>query len=197
MEYLVIGLFAAVVLGVCFLADKGYTKTFRNQQQHRSGLSVRQNKRYGAIGMGLTAIGIAAAISGAADNTALLVGGILVALLGTGLIVYYMSTGIFYDDDTFLWESLGKKRRTYRYDQILHQQLYRMQGGGIIVELHMTDGSAVQVVSNMPDYDQFLNHAFRNYCRQKGLIPEQCPFYDPDNCLWFPTKEEDSCTFQA
>ena len=37
-------LVAAVVFGICFLADKGFTKIFRGQVQHRSGLSVRPNK---------------------------------------------------------------------------------------------------------------------------------------------------------
>lgn len=190
-------LVAAAVFLACFLLDKVYTKLFRGMAQHRSGLSLRQNKRYGSIGMCLAAIGVAAAISGVVENTALLVGGLIVAVLGIGLIVYYLSTGIYYDDDAFLLESFGRKRRTYRYDQILHQQLYRMQGGGLIVELHMTDGGAVQIVSTMPDYERFLDHAFRRYCHQKGLNPEQCQFHDRDHCLWFPTKEEDSCTFQA
>ena len=188
---------AAVVFLGCFLVDRGYAKLFRSKAQHRSGLSIRQNKRYGTIGVVLAVIGIAAAITGGLENTALMIGGIVVGVLGIGLIAYYMATGIYYDEDAFLWESFGKKQRTYRYDEIIHQQLYTMQGGGLIVELHMTDGSAVQVVSTMPDYRQFLNFAFQRYCQQKGLIPENCTFHDPENGLWFPTKEENECTSQV
>ena len=32
-------LVAAVVFGICFLADKIFTKAFRNQTQHQSGLA--------------------------------------------------------------------------------------------------------------------------------------------------------------
>ena len=182
-------LLAAAVFGLCFLLDKAFTKVFRSRAQHRSGLSVRQSKRYGSIGFALAAIGLAALITNS-GNTAVLVGAIILMVLGAGLVIFYLSTGIYYDEDSFLVESFGKKRLTYRYGDILHQQLYALQGGGTIVELHMADGSAVQVVSTMPDYDKFLNHAFTRWCAQKGLDPESCPFHDPANSCWFPAKEE-------
>lgn len=195
MEYIFVALFAAAVLGLCWLADKGYTKLFRGKAQHKSGLSLRQNKRYGSIGFVLAVIGLTALITGL-DNTAVMVGGIVLMALGIGLVIYYMSTGIYYDEDAFLWESLGKKHSIYRYDQILYQQLYVMQGGGTIIELHMDDGKAIQVVSTMPNYDKFLRYAFGRYCHQKGLDPENCSFHDPENSLWFPAKEEFECTSQ-
>lgn len=190
-------LVAAVTFGLCFLVDKGYTKLFRSKAQHKSGLSLRQNKRYGSMGVILAFIGLAALITTNFDNVALLVGSGILILLGAGLITYYMSSGIYYDEDGFIVESLGKKRVTFRYDQIVHQQLYTLQGGGIIVELHMDDGKAVQVVSNMPHYEDFLKYAFRQWCRQKGIEPENCEFHDPASSLWFPEKEEDGCTSQA
>ena len=36
-------LVAAVVFGICFLADKIFSKAFRNQAQHQAGLAVRPN----------------------------------------------------------------------------------------------------------------------------------------------------------
>ena len=51
MDFLGVILLAALVFGLCFLADKGFTKTFRGKAQHQSGLSVRVNKRYGAFGV--------------------------------------------------------------------------------------------------------------------------------------------------
>lgn len=188
---------AAATFLLCFLIDKGYTRLFRNRAQHRSGLSVRQNKRYGSIGFVLAVIGVAALMTVDLSNIALLVGSGLIILLGVGLIVYYMSSGIYYDDDSFIVESLGKRRLVYRYGQIVHQQLYVLQGGGTIVELHMENGKAVQVVSNMPGYDQFLQYAFRRWCHQKGIAPEKCDFYDPENSVWFPSKEETVCTSQV
>lgn len=182
-------LLIAAVFGLCFLVDKAFTRLFRSKKQHRSGLSLRQNKRYGSMGMVLIAIG-AAALVASGGSKAVLVGGILLGLCGLGLTVYFLTSGIYYDDDSFLVEAFGKKPVTYRYKEIVHQQLYVLQGGGIIVELHMVDGSAVQVVSSMPDYDKFLNHAFTCWCKQKGIDPESCEFHDPSNSCWFPEKEE-------
>ena len=190
-------LVAAATFGICFLVDKGYTRIFRNRSQHKSGRSLRQNKRYGSMGFLLFVIGFCALITTNLENIALLIGSGILMLVGIGLVVYYMSSGIYYDDEDFIVESFGKRRTTYRYDQILHQQLYVLQGGGAIVELHMDNGKAVQVVSNRPGYDTFLHFAFRQWCRQKGLDPENCPFHDTACGVWFPMKEEDGCTFQA
>ena len=190
-------LVAAATFGLCFLVDKLYTHYFRGKTQHRSGLSVRPNKRYGSLGFFLTVIGIVALLFTAAGNTALIIGSCVLILAGLGMVAYYLSSGIYYDADGFLVEAFGKKRRQYRYGQIRHQMLYVLQGGGIIVELHMADGTAVQVVSNMTGYDQFLDHAFRCWCCQKGLDPDTCQFHDPANHIWFPDKEETGCTFPA
>ena len=50
----------ALTFGICFLVDRGFTKKFRGQKQHQSGLSVRLNKKYGAFGLILFIMGIAA-----------------------------------------------------------------------------------------------------------------------------------------
>ncbi len=189
-------LVAAATFGLCFLIDKGFTKYFRGKAQHRSGLSVRQNKRYGSMGFILAVIGVLALFTSKLENVALMVGSVVLILLGMGLVVYYLSSGIYYDEDCFLVERFGRKRVQYSYGQIRHQLLYVMQGGGIIVELHMDDGSAVQVVSNMTDYEAFLRFAFRQWCKAKALDPEQCSFHDPEHHLWFPDKEETICTSQ-
>ena len=52
---------AAATFGLCFLADRLFTKLFRNHRQHRSGKSVRANSRYAAFGIILSVIGLAAA----------------------------------------------------------------------------------------------------------------------------------------
>ena len=68
-------LVAGAVFGICFLVDKGFTKAFRSQVQHQSGLSVRPNKKYGAFGLILVVLGLAAVFAGLNDDTVLLVGG--------------------------------------------------------------------------------------------------------------------------
>ena len=188
MQYLAVLIVAALVFGVCYLFDKGFEKAFRNKPQHKSGLAVRPNKRYATFGIILIILGLAAVFSGA-ENTMLLVGGIVILLLAIGLIVYYMTFGIFYDEDGFVYTTFGKKSVEYRYQDIKSQQLYVIQGGNTLIELHMADGRAVSVQSAMLGVYAFLDTAFAGWCRQKGINSDDCNFYDPANSCWFPTEE--------
>ena len=180
-------LVAAATFLLCWLLDKGFQKAFRSAPQHMSGKSVRLNKNNGLAGVILTLLGIVSMVFG--GEMLLLVGGGIVLLMGIGFMVYYMGFGVFYDDESFLVMAAGKKNREYRYNQIQTQQLYR-NGGHILVELHMTDGTAVQVQSNMVGVYPFLDTAFAGWCQQKHIDPESCEFHDPDNSCWFPTQEE-------
>ena len=190
MNMITILLVAAATFGVCWLFDKGYTNTFRNKIQHRTGLAVRLSKRYAVFGLLLTVLGIAAIFTGLGSEKVLLYGGIFVLLMGVGLVVYYLTFGVFYDDDTFLLTTFGKKSVTYRFADISSQQLYVVQGGNVIVELHLADGNAVGIQSVMEGAYPFLDHAFAAWCRQNGRKAEDCPFHDPANHLWFPNVEE-------
>ena len=182
-------LIAAVVFGLCYLLDKGFQKAFRNKIQHRSGLSVRLNKAYSIAGVLLSVLGILAIMSGIADGSILLYGGILILIVGIGLCVYHLSFGVFYDEDAFVYTSFGKKETTYRYSDILTQKLYVITGGSLIVELHMADGNAVSIQTTMNGAYPFLDAAFAAWCRQKGIAPESCAFHNPENHLWFPQEE--------
>ena len=188
MQIFAILILAALVFGICYLIDKGFQKTFRNKPQHKSGLSIRPNKRYATFGIILTILGLAALFS-SAESIVLLVGGILILVMAIGLIVYYMTFGIYYDEDTFLYTTFGKKSMEYRYQDIKSQQLYVIQGGNVVIELHMADGKAVSVQSAMLGVYAFLDTAFAGWCRQKGINSDDCSFYDPANSCWFPTEE--------
>ena len=184
-------LVVAAVFGLCWLVDKAFTKLFRSAPQHQSGLSIRPSKRYGSMGVLVAFLGIAGILVGITDgNAAVIVGSVFLVVAGAGLATYYISTGIFYDDDSFLHTSFGKKGRTYRYRDILHQQLYQIQGGHYIVELHMVDGKAVMVQTQMEGYRAFLDHAVNKWCQAKGLDPKTLSYLDPDQFVWFPTKED-------
>lgn len=189
MEFAGVILIAALTFGVCYLFDKGYTNMFRNKVQHRTGLAVRVSKRYGAVGLILACIGIMAIVIGITDGMVLLAGGIVVLLLGAGLITYYMTFGIFYDDDSFILTTFGKKSVEYKFSDITSQQLYVVQGGNVIIELHLKDKRAVSLQSTMEGTYPFLDHAFYAWCRQTGRDPESCDFHDPSNSLWFPVEE--------
>ena len=182
-------LVAAAVFGICFAVDKGFTKSFRNQVQHKSGLSVRLSKRYAVFGLFLTVIGILAVCVGLTDESVLLWGGVIVLLMGFGLITYYMTFGIFYDADSFILTTFGKKSVVYSFSDIQEQKLYVVQGGSTLVELHLSDGRAVSIHTRMDGAYPFLNHAFSAWCRQTGRNPEDCEFHDPSNSIWFPMEE--------
>ena len=190
MQILAVIIVAALTFGVCFLLDKGYAKTFRGQAQHKSGLSVRVNKRYAIFGIIMTVLGLAAIFTGMSDSALLFAGGILVLIIGVGLIVYYLTFGIFYDEDTFILSTFGKKSEVYQFRDIRMQQLYIIQGGSVVIELHMGDGRSVSLQSGMEGTYPFLDHAFAAWCRQTGRDPESCAFHDPSKSLWFPTEEE-------
>ena len=190
MEIAFVLLVAAATFGVCFLVDKGFTKLFRSQSQHYSGLAVRLNKKYGAVGLILCVIGIGAVLTGLSATWVLVAGGAIVTLMGAALVVYYMTFGIFYDKESFVYTSFGKKSVTYRYNQIRAQQIYIVQGGNILVELHMTDETTVQVQLQLKGADKFLDTAFDGWCAQRGIDPDACAFHDPDNSCWFPKTED-------
>lgn len=189
MEWIFVLLVAAAVFGICYLVDKGFTKLFRSQAQHISGLSVRLNKKYGAFGLVLFALGVAAILAGIGSNLVLFIGGAIVVVFGVCLVTYYMTFGVFYDEDTFLLTTFGKKSKAYRYSEIKCQQLYQT-AGQIVIELQMEDGRAVQLQSSMTDAYLFLDKAFAAWCRQKGIREEDCAFHDTDNSCWFPPVEE-------
>ena len=188
MQYIAVLIVAGLVFGICYLFDKGFEKAFRNKPQHKSGLAVRPNKRYAAFGAIFIALGFAA-IFASAGNMVLLIGGILILVMAIGLIVYYMTFGIFYDEDSFIFTTFGKKSVEYRYQDIQSQQLYVVQGGNVVIELHMADGKAVSVQSPMLGVYAFLDTAFAGWCRQKGINSDDCSFYDPANSCWFPMEE--------
>ena len=192
MKIIPILLVAALVFGVCYLIDKAFAKAFRSKAQHLSGLAVRVSKRYGIFGVLMTVLGILAICAGITDGPVLLIGGIVVLVVGICLAVYYLSFGIFYDGESFLYSTFGKKSVTYSYRDIREQKLYLIQGGTILVELHMADGTAVSLQSTMDGVYPFLDTAFAGWCMQTGRDPQTCDFYDPANHWWFPHEKEDA-----
>ena len=181
---------AAVVFGACRVIDVLFTNAFRSKAQHRSGLAVRVNKRYGVFGVGLIVLGVLAVGVGITGGLALILGGAIVLAMGICLAVYYLTHGIFYDGETFLVASFRKEDRVYQYDQIREQKLYLVQGGSVIIELYMNDGTSVSLQSSMDGIYLFLDTAFAGWCLQKGIDPQSCDFHDPSKSWWFPHEEE-------
>ena len=190
MNLIFVILVAAAVFGLCLLVDKVFTRKFRSKAQHCSGLAVRVNKRYGVFGVGLAVLGVLAVCVGISGGLALTLGGIVVMLMGICLSVYYLTHGIFYDGDTFLVASFRKEDRVYDYSCILEQKLFLVQGGNVIIELYLQDGTSVSLQSSMDGVYLFLDTAFAGWCMQKGIDPQSCDFHDPSKSWWFPHEEE-------
>ena len=189
MNFVTILLVAAAVFGVCHLVDKAFSNAFRSKAQHRSGTAVRVSKMYGIMGIALCVIGVLSLVV-AAGSVLLLVGGLIVLSMGAAMAVYYLTRGIFYDAESFLVSGFGQKGTSHSYKEILQQRLYLVQGGNVIIELHLDDGSTVSLQSNMDGVYPFLDTAFDGWCRQKGIDPDSCDFHNPSNHWWFPHEEE-------
>ena len=190
MQFVATLLITAAVFGVCFLVDKGFTKLFRSKTQHRSGMAVRANKRFGLFGVVFTVLGILAICVGVGDGLVLMIGGAVVLVMGVCLAVYYLSFGIFYDGESFLVSRFGKKDAEHTYKEIMGQKLYVVQGGSIVVELYLADGTTLSLQSTMDGVYTFLDTAFAAWCMQTGRDPQSCDFHDPSKSLWFPSVEE-------
>ena len=188
MQYILMLLVAVCPLGLCYGADKGFTTLFRGRPQHNSGRCVRVNRKYAVAGILLAVLGLSSLFN-MGESKLFLFAGILLIPTGIFLIIYYMSFGIYYDDDGFLYSSFGKKSVAYEYGQIRGQQLYSASGS-IVIELHMEDGSTVSLQAGMPGIYPFLDEAFAGWCRQTEHDPENCSFHDPANTCYFPPMEE-------
>lgn len=189
MQAVIILLIGALTFGACYFFDKGFERIFRSRSQHRSGLAVRANKRYGAFGAVLTVLGIAAILAGLGETLTLTIGGVIVAAVGIGMAVYYVSFGVYYDEDTFLLSGFGRKSTVYSYRDIRSQQLYNASGN-ILIELHLADGRTVGLQAGMTGVYAFLDTAFAGWCRQTGRREADCPFHDPSKSCWFPATED-------
>lgn len=184
MEYVAILIVAILVFGICFLVDLLFKKLFRNKQEHKSGLSVRLNKKYGAFGLILAVLGLAGLFAG---GRLLLICGSVAILLGIALVFYYMSFSIFYSTDSFILSTLGRKKTVYQYSQIKAQQLF-VNAGHTVIELYMTDGRTIQLQSGMLGVYSFLDYASDAWLRQTQW--EDRSFHNPQNSCWFPTLED-------
>jgi len=182
---------AGLTFAVLFFLDKTFTGLFRSKQQHKSGLSVRLPKGNGIAGILLTVLAALVLMTDFGEGQGLMLfSGLFIGALGIGLSVYYISFGVYYDEEAFVCNSFGNKTVTYRYADIQAQKLYTVQGGGILVELYMADGRTVSLQSKMEGVYPFLDKAFYRWCAQKGIDPDSCTFHDPNNSLWFPSVEE-------
>lgn len=180
---------AILVFAICYLIDKLFTKKFRGTKQHKSGKSVRVNKRHGSIGLVVAVLGLGALLAALPNNWFLLAGGCLLIIVGVAFVVYYMTFGLYYDEAGFVLTTFGKKSRFYQYQDISGQQLYNSYQN-LVIELSLSDGRSIQLQSTMDGAYSFLDYASAKWLEQSGKVAEECEFYDPSNSCWFPKRED-------
>lgn len=188
MEYVWIVVIALLTFGVCFALDKLFSKAFRSSSQHRSGNRVKLRNRVAVFGLLVMLLAIVCIIFYWTSHPVIFWSGWILLLMGGGLLAYYLSFGVYYDEQGFVYSRFGRKSKLYTYDQIAAQQLYSSHGS-ILVELHLGDGTTLTVQDNMDGGFAFLDYAFARWREIRGLGEEECSFHNPEKCQWFPTVE--------
>lgn len=184
-QYIALTILILVILGICYGVDKLFSRLFRGKAQHSTGKSVRLNKRFASIGLIAAVLGLAAAFTGFSKNWLLFGGGIVLVAVGAGLVVYYMTFGVYYDDDSFILSGFGRKSAIYSFRDIQGQLLYTSTAG-VLIELHLTDGRTFQLQPGMIGVDAFMDQAFAGWLRLTGRRLEDCEFHNPEQSCWFP-----------
>ena len=190
MEYIPVIIIVCLTIVICIALDKLYKLVFRNKIQHKIGSRVKLSKRYGTIGLILLTLGIAALFAVGSRGWIAIVAGVGMILIGICLVVYFLSFGIYYDDESFIYSSFAKKSRTYTFAQIVSQTLY-VNGAGVILELHLSEDDSIQLQSSMVGFNQFMNQAFKTWSKKNGIDESECSFYDPQKFSWFPEAKEE------
>lgn len=189
MKLLPVIIVVALTFGVCFLTDFAFKRLFRNRSQHKSGKCVKANKRYAVFGLVAAALGVATLLS-VNGGAWILIAGSAMILLGLCLIAYFLTFGIYYDDESFICSSFGHKSRIYYYKDIEAQHLYA-SGASVVIELHLADGHTIQLQTSMEGVIPFMDKAFNGWLQQRRMTSEECGFYDPRKYRWFPDAQEE------
>ena len=190
MIYVLIGIFMALVFGLCFLVDKLWQR-----RKQRSDGEVLQNKvrlpRANNIFGALLAVGGFALLLFMAPVE----GGIwwflsvAILLIGLFLIINFCTTGIDYDEVGFTYRRLGRRSQTFTYDQIKGQKSFANRAG-INVLLYVAEED-IYLYSAMKGTRDFMAAAFQGWCVSHGINPEEVSPPNPENMIWFNEPVED------
>ncbi len=181
LAYLLVG---AVIFGIIALIDLGLKKLFPQTSTEKTGKSVRLPRYSSIFGVLLTMVAIVALLYvPLGDDLPLFIGSLIVLAMGILLLVNYSRTAIFYDHGQFVYKSLTKKPRTYRYEQITGQKAF-LNKSGVNVLLYVGE-EEVQLYGAMQGMEDFLLFAFRRWCEENGKDPEEVE-HDAGRLAFFP-----------
>ena len=173
-KFLGVLIVAGAIFGICFLIDRLFARLFRNAEQYRSGLSVKLNKRYGSIGLLMCVLGLAAVFTGLAESWILVAGGAFLAVIGTALIIYYIS---FSDDDSAVLISENKQRIPGIYGENVARFLgnYNLT---FFPDLDSTENVfSFRHTEKMLTFGRHISHPFIQFLLFQLIILERCRFF--------------------
>lgn len=192
MKYVLYFLLVAVIFGLIALVDFIFRKLFPGESAMKQGKAVRMPRYSFILGLILTLLGVIGLLYiPYRREMALWLGCWVVLLMGAYLLVNFCRFGIFYDDERFVYRTLTRKAKTYRYSDIQSQRSFLARSGYNTI-LYVA-GDEIQLYAAMQGLSDFLNKAFFRWCAQKGVDPDTVET-NPDMLLFFPDPDENQDT---
>ena len=184
MKYVLYILLIAVMFGLVALVDLVFGKLFPKNDTMKHGKSVRMPRYSFIFGLIMTLLGIIGLLFIPFEGEKFLWLGCLVVLaMGAYLLVNFGRFGIFYDDEQFIYRTLTKKAKTYRYSDIQLQRSF-LAKSGFNTTLYAA-GDEIQPYGAMQGLSDFHHKAFHRWCAQKGIDPDTVE-NDPSTLQFFP-----------
>ena len=184
MKYVLYILLIAVGFGLVALVDFIFGKLFPKNETIKNGKSVRMPRTGLIFGLLLFVFGIVGILFVPFEAERFLwFGCVLVAVMGLYLLVNFFRFGIFYDDEQFIYRTLTKKAKTYRYADIEKQRAF-LAKSGYNTTLYAA-GDEIQLYAAMQGLSDFLHKAFYRWCDQKGIDPDTVE-NNPSMLVFFP-----------
>ena len=187
MKYVLYLLLVAVIFGLVALVDRLIQKLFPKEGTMKSGNTVRMPRYSVILGVLITMLGfIGLLYVPRATEKLLWFGCWVVLVIGAYLLINFYRFAIFYDEDQFVYRTLTKKAKTYRYSEIRGQRTF-MARSGYNTTLYVGDDE-IQLYGVMQGLDSFLNKAFFRWCAQNGTDPDKVE-NNPAMLVFFPEPE--------
>ena len=184
MQYVAPLVLCALVFFLCWCIDTLVKKLFPKKPQQYSGRAVRLPRLSSILGIGLTFLSFVALLFYWEEfSTVVRIACLLTLALGAGLLVQYLSFAVYYDEDGFVYRSLGKKAKTYAYGDIRGQRSI-LSRSGVVSSLYVGEDE-LQLTSSMKGLNEFLKFAFRRWCEETGTDPESVENH-PQYLTYFP-----------
>lgn len=184
MQYIAPLILCALVFSLCRIVDLLVKKLFPKKPQQLSGKAVRLPRYSSILGIGLTFLSFVALLFYWGEfSTVVRIACLLTLALGVFLLVQYLSFAVYYDEDGFVYKSLGRRAKPYAYGDIRGQKSI-LSRSGVVSSLYVGEDE-LQLTSSMKGLNEFLKFAFRRWCEETGTDPEIVE-NNPQYLTYFP-----------